>query len=508
MPTMSGGAGRCMARRAKFWILYVLVAWQLTSISFVVLARALMARESDPGTATSPDSLFRRIVEPPPELLEGAAWAVALISERVLGEQARSRSMSETASSSSRNGNVAPTSAVPVRVGLAKLQLQNIDSRQLDPLCARAIAAVDDNCPDDQVTSTLAECSEAKSSPNRYRDQRSPLFALILARLVRNEYGLAAEAARACPFPNGKDIRNLAPPLAHWARNQGCFKAGLRGVDALANIRVQHCPTGALQELHHRLFATTCNPVNLSRLSLRCDARFGDDWLRMTTATPESVRHGACAMLMDARIDLDSCGPALFRLGEKLHSEKRNREAVEIFQFISDELPRSRSWGASTFNAGVLWRELGYPKRATGLLERIFPSTLNDLDPSSHLMELATNYRNRSAQEIARGTLDVGDYWGAYRWYYLATTAFPYRSGCGTCRWDADSILSSDRLSTSLKAGPLLLGFELLRFPLSHARMWIMLSVFLVGLGLFKRFATFATNRNPSLHAKSWQARD
>jgi hypothetical protein len=185
-----------------------------------------------------------------------------------------------------------------------------------------------------------------------------------------------------------------------------------------------------------------------------------------------------------------------------LEEEKGDRAlAATIFQVAADRYPNSPEWGRCAYNAGLLWRRLGVPRKGIGTLKLVFPSKVNDLEPGSHLMEAYRNYRYNAAVQIGDAYKQIWNYPLAYVWHYRAATQYAYRSWCGTCRAGERRAQSRRLLLVSFEAGPAFFVGNLVLRPVLNWKLVLPLGGIAVWLLWRKhRRATAAASGNRSLH--------
>ncbi len=163
---------------------------------------------------------------------------------------------------------------------------------------------------------------------------------------------------------------------------------------------------------------------------------------------------------------------ALARLGDLEASSEHNLLAAELFHRAAEAYCGGPDWGRAVFNGAYLLRRAGFPVVARNRLADIFDSQVNDREPGSHLMETNRNYRHRSALEMAASFDDTYNFIMAYYWRSLAARKYRFVSWCGTCAWGADAAISRQLRWSSLKAGPLFVAANFVRFPLRNWGYW------------------------------------
>lgn len=159
--------------------------------------------------------------------------------------------------------------------------------------------------------------------------------------------------------------------------------------------------------------------------------------------------------------------------------------AAKLYGCVVDDFPSGAQLGRSLFNQGYSLRQAGYPRACRKALTVVFGSTVNDMDPTSNIMEAYRNYRYQSAREIARAYEDQWSFPQAYYWQCLAAWKYPYRSWCGTCEASQRAEMKRGLLWSSCKAGPLFITAHLLIAPVWNWYVWLGLSV--VGCFLWRR---------------------
>jgi tetratricopeptide (TPR) repeat protein len=108
-------------------------------------------------------------------------------------------------------------------------------------------------------------------------------------------------------------------------------------------------------------------------------------------------------------------------------------EAERLWRRIVDEYPTSNQLGLAQFNVGYVLQGQGKHDAAIAEYEKLFPSPVDDLDPTGEVMEFFRNYRHRAASQISQCYEAKGDFARALEWALTARDKYPYRSGCGTC---------------------------------------------------------------------------
>ena len=129
--------------------------------------------------------------------------------------------------------------------------------------------------------------------------------------------------------------------------------------------------------------------------------------------------------------DHDLAGSIYVHRAQLAYEAGDRKAALRDYRQVCESFATSRSYGIAQFNVGTILKEQGKYAEAIDEFEKLFTSSVNDLDPGSHLMETYRNYRPRAQWEIAHCYRALGKYREALRAYVDTEEKFPFQSWCG-----------------------------------------------------------------------------
>ena len=153
-------------------------------------------------------------------------------------------------------------------------------------------------------------------------------------------------------------------------------------------------------------------------------------------------RHAAMALgELPGAIDDPNVAGLLLDTGNRLHREKRLDEALKVWAPVVAHCRAAHVWGKAAFNSGLALRQLGRPKEAIVLLERLLCSDVEDREPGGHIMEAFRNYRHRACLEISTSYQQLKDYDKALDYALMGRDTHRFQTWCGTCAMSSRAAL-------------------------------------------------------------------
>jgi len=115
---------------------------------------------------------------------------------------------------------------------------------------------------------------------------------------------------------------------------------------------------------------------------------------------------------------------------DNYYSGQHSRALVQFNAFLKKH-PKSPLYYRALFNTGHLYREIGDPKKAIKVFEKLIASNANDTDAYGGLMEQYTLYKHRSARNLAEIYLDSKVFDKAAKYIRLFDKKYKYQHFCG-----------------------------------------------------------------------------
>jgi tetratricopeptide (TPR) repeat protein len=109
-------------------------------------------------------------------------------------------------------------------------------------------------------------------------------------------------------------------------------------------------------------------------------------------------------------------------------------EAIEHWTDVMKQYPYTSAWGVAIYNIGIIHKKHQRYQEAIDCFERLFPSHVDDFEPSANLMQPYQNYRHNACLQISSCYEGLGDYPTALHYAELAQNTYSLQSWCLTCR--------------------------------------------------------------------------
>jgi len=198
----------------------------------------------------------------------------------------------------------------------------------------------------------------------------------------------------------------------------------------------------------------------------------------VSAATHRAETYGEMYATSIARLCRDrECEPqtrchALSRVAGGRLAEGEWLVASNLYLRAADICPSDFNSGKYLFDSASTFQAHGYSLDARWIVEsRLVPSA-TALEPGAAIFPLARGAQHDASRLVAAIHSTQWNYPAAFIWFYQGTTKYPPRSSCGNCQWELEAEQARDRRGAALRAGPVFLIIEFMRFPWSNRWVW------------------------------------